>query len=617
MNLIFLITSLALLWLHLAGVTVFLGRWLPYPLARSAGVLGVVLVMCLVEHGVGLGMLGWAWPLTALAAGAVVYRHRSAVRASDFLRAELVFLVAVGFGLAWKWMFPTIYPTNERYTDLYFMLNYFPGDKLPPLDIWFPPLKFNFYYAFQHYGAALMGRLFNWDPGTTYNIAFSLLMGLSITLIWFFIGRFLSRTWAKCLLLAAVATGGTGISAYYPLLNDGGNRASDAVAGDELFANARFIGYFDQQVNTKIGKALFPPLQASDKPTPGFEPRIVAMENFGYQYPTSDYHPPVGGFFLLFLGLAALAWVEVPQSDASVPAARQRHRWGQALFALTVPVVLITNAWVFPLAVLLLGTWVTWRMRRREPPEWSAVLGGLGAGLLLIYPFLNGMAAEALVTPIRWVQPQDHTPPWRFVAYFWPLLVLLVLSVFERRARPLALMFALAFGLATLAGELLYVDDHAGETLRRYNTTAKWYGWIWSGGLLACGAMALSSGTKWVRTLAAVSLLLTASYAIPIGRYLWNAPKYDVGVFNGLPGEMRNPPVRQMLKYLKQSPRGIVAESTVGDGYSSQTMVAMFSGQIALQGWPVLIGNWRHQPARCGKPMPKPKPSTVANWPTN
>lgn len=595
MNIIFLATSLALLWLHLASVTVALGRWLPYPIARSAGLLGITLVMCLIEHGVGLGSLGWAWPLTTLAAAGIVYRHRDVLRSADFRASERVLLLALGFGIAWKWVFPTIYPTNERYTDLYFMLNYFPGDKLPPLDIWFPPLKFNFYYAFQHYGAALMGRLFNWDPGVTYNIAYSLLMGLSITLVWFFIGQFLTRAWAKWLLMAALATGGTGISAYYPLLNDGGNRPPDAVAGDEVFANARFIGFFDQRVNTDIGRALFPKLADSEKPSPTFEPRIVAMENFGYQISMADYHPPVGGFFLLFLGLAALAWVELPAPNQGMRS-RLESGLGQALFTLTVPLVLITNAWVFPMAALLLASWVGWRLWRREPPDWAAVLAGGFGGLLLMYPFLNGLAAEALVTPIRWVQPQDHTPPWRFVGYFWPLLVLLLVSLFERRARPLVLVFVLAFGLATIAGEMVYVDDNGSEVLRRYNTTAKWYGWIWSGGLLACGAVALASQKKWIQGVAAVSLLLTASHAIPVARYLWHVPKYDVGQFNGLPHEMRERPVRQMLRYLKQSPRGIVAESGPGRGYTSQTMVAMFGGQIALQGWPDQIGNWRRQP---------------------
>ncbi len=593
MNILFLTFSLALLWLHLASVTVTLGRWLPFPLARSAGLLGIALVMCVIEHGVGLGAIGWAWPLTTLAAAGAVYVHREQLRSREFWWSERVLLAAVGFGLAWKWVFPSIFPTNERYTDLYFMLNYFPGDTLPPTDIWFPPLKFNFYYAFQHYAAALMGRLFNWDPGITYNIAFSLLMGLGVTLMWDFIGRFVHQHWKKWLLLLAVASGGTGISAVYPLLNDGDNRDPASIAGDEVFANARFIGFFDQRVNTELGRALFPLPKVSDPP---FEPRIIAMENFGYQYAMSDYHPPVGGFFLLFLGLAALAWAELPARTEGGGSETRRQRLGQGLFALTVPVVLITNAWVFPMAVLLLGTWVAWRVLRREPPDWHAVIGGGLLGMMLIYPVLNGLAAEGLATPIRWVQPQDHTSPWRFIAYFWPLLVVIALSLFERRARPIALMFGLAFGLATLAGEFIYVDDFGSEALRRYNTTAKWYGWIWSGALLACGAAALSSTKRWMQAIAAISLLLVSTYALPMASYLWHVPKYDVGFFNGLPGEMRDPPIRQMLRYLKQSPRGIVTESAPGNGYTSQTMVAMFSGQIAMQGWPILIGNWRRHP---------------------
>ena len=595
MTQIFLLVSVALLWLHLASLTLVVGRWLPFPLARAAGVLGITLVMCLIEHGIGLGRLGWAWPLTTLVAFAIVYRHREVLRTHEFIAAEKVLIIAVGSGLAWKWVFPTIYPTNERYTDFYFMLNYFPGDRLPPLDIWFPPLKFNFYYSFQHYGAALMGRLFDWEPGVTYNIAFSLLMGLSVTLAWYFIGLFLTRTWAKWVLLAALVSGGSGISAFYPLLNDGGSRKIDEIAGDMLFANERFIGFFDQKVNTDIGRKLFPRLTNTEKPTPNFEPRIVAMENFGAQVSISDYHPPVGGFLLLFLGLASLAWVEVPTQGIDTRPLREK-RFGQFLFALTVPVVLITNAWVFPLALLMLLTWLGWRIWQRDPPEWVAVMSGLLGGLLLIYPFLNGLAAEALNTSIRLVQSQDHTPPWRFVAYFWPLLVLTILSLFERKARPLALFFALIFGLATILGEFVYVDDHGADVLRRYNTTAKWYGWTWTGALLACGTVTLNSQTRWIRAISATSLLATASLLLPLVAYVWYVPKYDIGIFNGMPAEMRNPAVRQMIRYLSQSPRGLVCESASAPGYTSQTMIAMFSGQVAMQGWPVLIGNWRGQP---------------------
>ena len=50
------------------------------------------------------------------------------------------------------------YPSSEMVTDLYFIANYLDGSTLPPLDHWYPPHVFNIYYAFQHYGAALLGR---------------------------------------------------------------------------------------------------------------------------------------------------------------------------------------------------------------------------------------------------------------------------------------------------------------------------------------------------------------------------------------------------------------------------------------------------------------------------
>ena len=55
---------------------------------------------------------------------------------------------------------------------------YMRGTRLPAPDIWFPPYRLNFYYSFQHYGAALMGRILLLPTGSAYNIAYCLLVAL-------------------------------------------------------------------------------------------------------------------------------------------------------------------------------------------------------------------------------------------------------------------------------------------------------------------------------------------------------------------------------------------------------------------------------------------------------
>ena len=50
MTMIYLAASLMLLWLHLAGLSVVLGRWLPYAQARAAGVLLITLLMFFMQQ---------------------------------------------------------------------------------------------------------------------------------------------------------------------------------------------------------------------------------------------------------------------------------------------------------------------------------------------------------------------------------------------------------------------------------------------------------------------------------------------------------------------------------------------------------------------------------------
>jgi len=125
MAMIHLAASLALLWLHLAGLSLALGRWLPYAIARASSVLLIALPMFFIEHFVGLGNLNSLWPVSAALAAFALYRFRREARSSCFKASEIAFLLALAYGLSWKFIFPSIYPTSERVTDLYFMANYY------------------------------------------------------------------------------------------------------------------------------------------------------------------------------------------------------------------------------------------------------------------------------------------------------------------------------------------------------------------------------------------------------------------------------------------------------------------------------------------------------------
>jgi len=81
----------------------------------------------------------------------------------------------------WRLSFPEVVEDNDRPADLHRVANYLAGAKLPPIDYWLPYQRFNYYYyyyyyyyTFQHYSAALLGRLFGLGPGESFTLAFPL-----------------------------------------------------------------------------------------------------------------------------------------------------------------------------------------------------------------------------------------------------------------------------------------------------------------------------------------------------------------------------------------------------------------------------------------------------------
>jgi hypothetical protein len=543
-----------------------------------------------------------------------LYIERHKLDTSKFWRAEWVFYVAFAYGFAWKWAFPVIYPTSERITDLYFISNYLSGQTLPPLDNWFPPNRFDFYYAFQHYAAALMGRIFGLGPGLTYNLAFALLMALPITLVWDFTANFLKQDWKRWLIVITFVVGGTGATPFvhlsYTIPPGLSTQQLGNIASDAMWASQRFIGQFDQRLNTEFGKSVFP-----NQAKPGWEPRELSLEGFGYQFYVGDYHPPLGGFFLLMLAIASIGQLEknrysraIADGDRHGTAGKKCHtvpikansegsdrrdRFAlQALLAFTVPLVIATNTWVFPLQGTLVLGWIVWCYLNGNPPNWNALLAGGGAGFLLLYPFLTGFASNALPTPIKWIHPQDHTPLLGFLALHWPLMLFGTLAFFAKGTRRIALLFAVVFLGLLLVSECIFVDDPTGDKYERTNTVMKWWGWIWSGGLVALATLLLASSSRWIQNLVAVALLLINWYVIDVARYWIYTDKSDAGKLAAHSVYTHDPVVRDLFRFLEKAPFGIVLENNYGDSYTDSGIYAAFAVKPTLLGWPMHLQTW-------------------------
>lgn len=592
MNLIYSLFSLLLVLINVAGLTLVFSRWFTsHAIARATGLVSIVLTLFFIEHFVGLGKISWLWPLTTAASGYLIYRRRDRLQSSGFLRAEMVFLSGVAYGLFWRASFPSITPSSERITNLYFIQSYFDGARLPPPDLWFPPLHFDFYYALQHYAAALMGRIFDLSAGMSYNLAFCVLMALPITLAWDFTSRFLAQRWAKILLVATLAIGGTGATPFVSLIYD---REPDTPIAfeinDRTWGGARFIGGFDQKANTPLGKALFPP-SAAGLPEDQ-KPRVLPSENYGYQFALGDYHPPAGGFFLLLLAIALIGALE-----AGVLRRTNETRLLTALLGLSVPLQIATNTWVFPLQGLLVGAWAVWRQLTKRPPDWVALIGGGLLGGALLYPFLTGLANQPSASAVSLVTAGDHTP-WRpFVAALWPVLLFiglgLGLGAARRDWRNLVMPVAVGCLAILLLSEFVFIDDPTGGIYQRTNSTMKWWGYLHTAVIAGLGTLLLASSSKAVRATVVASLVLLNAYAFDLYRYWSTTPKTEFGQLRGDGVYTRDEPTREMLRYLEAAPEGIVLESIGCGAFCDSGIHALFAGKPLLLGWPMHVQTWR------------------------
>ncbi|HEY8023097.1 MAG TPA: DUF2298 domain-containing protein [Burkholderiaceae bacterium] len=612
---IYHLLTILLLWLHFAALSAFAGRWIKaWAIGRASAVMLLVLSCFFIEHIVGLGSLAWVMPLTTGLSLFVLWREHAfsaAAKTNGFMLAELVFGAALFYGVMWKEFFPNIYITSERLPDLVFITNFMAGEHLPAVDHWNPPYLFDYYYSLQYYAAALAGRVLHMSPGLTYNLCFAVIQALSVSLIWEIAARFMPRIAPRLLLVAVLVCGGTGASIFTHAIHDDLPNAASLgrdylwqVHNRYIMGSGHFVGEFDKVINNKLGMALFPP------PDPVAPVQIVGMENFGFQFYQSDYHAPLGGYCLLLLAIALICALEAGAAalplpaGAKNPAKRDASAWQQIALGMTLPAVFAVNTWVVPLHAAMLGAWALWRAWKGRAntalrPDWLMLMGGGLFGFICLYFFLVGFTQARVPTPMRLVFPGQHTPLREFIALFWPLLVLLVLGLMRRETRSLTLFFSLLFAALLLFSECVFVDDPWDGILERYNTTMKWWGWIWTGGLTVLGALLLSSQRRWIRIATGFALSLTLVYAIDMVNAVRYLGEQSFGLLDGDYVYTREPEVREMFRYLAGAPDGVLLENQYDGGYHDGGAYGAFSAKPVLLGWPAHLDRWRgHSDAR-------------------
>ena len=577
---IYVLGLFAAVLVNIAALTLLVVHYIPNPgIARAAGVIGVCLIFFSLEHFVGFGRLAPLYiPLTLLSAY-VIWRNRERFQDETYRASEIVFLCAIAYGALWRLAFPEVIEDNDRLTDFHFVANYMAGDKLPPLDYWLPSGKLDYYYTFQHYSAALLGRIFGLTPGASFTLGPVILPALVIGLAWDFLSALRVRLWAKVLSLVALIVGGTGISpllhfiatpSFYPFLSYGS-------AVEALIYNSRLLGQFDSSVASPLWLALAGDTEKSLR---------LPIETFGYQYAIGGYHPVLSGFLLQFLTLAII--VAVPQASREV---RPRLEF---LLGLSVPLTFCSNAWMFPLQAALVAAWTIYDRRNSGGWHLTFVAAGLGIGALLLLPFLAGIGASSGYMQLQLITSEQQTPVVQFLVVWWPLLVLALTVMLSGLSGSLAGMLAALFVALLVFTELVNASDGAFlHDYIRFNCLLKWWGWIFTGGVFSVSALLLASTSRAARITAASVLVLISVFAIDAGRYFAFRSHEFAGKIDGMSAYAKDPANARMLRTLVDAPRGIVLERIYDEFPRDTGIYGSFALKPNVVGLPSMVDLWK------------------------
>ncbi|HMD59825.1 MAG TPA: DUF2298 domain-containing protein, partial [Opitutaceae bacterium] len=372
-----------------------------YPVARVAGVLAVCLGAFFLEHFVGFGPRPPLLPFATAASVWLIWRNRPVLR--DNLRAEILFGLGFAYCLAWRYMFPNIDDTGEKMPNLMMIEAYMRGTRLPPPDLWLAPFRGNCYYSFQHYGAAMLGRLLGVGPGVSYHLAYCTLAGFITLLIGATFARLCPWRPGRWLGVLSLILGGSGTAvAAHALLTQ--TYAIDSVR----FLGGAIVHQFANPLGQRVASLMAKPF---------VDPRDLPMEPLSYILINGDYHPPLAGFLLLALATTLIALQATGANGA-------QRNLNHALLAATVPIAFISNAWILPLQGLLVGGWFIYRVLCGERGCLVAGLAGAAAAAALEYPYLVEFTQQAIGNnaQMRWTEPENHTPLLGWILTFWPVV---------------------------------------------------------------------------------------------------------------------------------------------------------------------------------------------------
>ncbi|HRP03739.1 MAG TPA: DUF2298 domain-containing protein, partial [Opitutaceae bacterium] len=303
-----LLFTLLLIFINLWGIALVTGLiWRNRWLACALGPWLLTTLFYAVEsyHGLGslrgVGFIGSITSLSLILLSASAWNPSwlgaTGVRRLEVWRAEfsprrmldcgIIFATVFGYAMLWRFAYPNVDGSSEKLADFSYICSYLSGQTLPVPDVWLHPYPSNQYYSFQHYAAALMGRLLGLPPGTVYNLGFCVLIGLGGLTFAGVIWLVCRRLWVRIVVLVGLVIGGSGMSGVIHLVDK----------NPTPWSSMRFIG------SAPLDRA---PLGVMLKAYQDKFPKLdLPGEPFSYSIFLGDYHAPLASYLLL--GLAAIS----------------------------------------------------------------------------------------------------------------------------------------------------------------------------------------------------------------------------------------------------------------------------------------------------------------------
>jgi hypothetical protein len=531
-----------------------------YGLGPRLGVLGLVSTVASLGL-ISLSLGSWAPASLGPRAARVLVEWRAefALRRSAACLgvASAVFLYA----FLWRFMVPDVNGSSEKIADFSYICSYYGGDTIPVTDAWLYPYLSTQYYSFQHYGAALMGRVLGLQTGEAYNLGFSVLIALGGTA---FAGAvFLScrRRWVRALVIAGFVFGGMGTTLFVHL--------TDTVV--RPWTGMRFIGSAPMD-KAPVGTWL-------RSYASRYERLELPGEPFSYSIYLGDYHAPLSGYYLLGLGaMAMMLWHATRQKRYAV------------IVGCTITWTLLANTWLLPLQGIGIAAWLLFNTRDWRPLL-SSVAAGAAAVWLLAWAYLSAFTASAAgyAAALRVVPLKEHTPPLLLLIFMFPTIALIAFALAsgDRKGMRLGLLW-LTF---LVFSEYFYVDDVYAGVYDRFNTSLKWWPWIAAGTLMSLGPFVLEEARRrWVRVAGILVCAYPCFYAIDLLPHMLKGPRESVGRIEGTTYLTKEEFPRLMLDRLKVEKPGVVIERPEADGgFTNSAVIPLFAGQRMWLGW------WGHE----------------------